>query len=401
METESTKENPPPPSPPEGGSLSLIEDDFPGRMQRAMRLMPENHMGLGRRALFFAAITWLPIMLWALWKHRVTDGVDEPLLAHFGIHVRFLLALPLMILGEGWLHRTSQRVLSQFRTSGIVPDGEKERFEAIVGSFAGLRKKWWPWLLLVVVPLIWSFVGPTMQRFHELKWAEEAGVAHSFGFGGFWYRFVARPIFALFVGLWFWRLVLLFVFLWKVSKLDLDLVPTHPDHAAGLGFLSGIPKGFSLFILAVSSVVASQLAHDIIYHGARIAELKSIAGTFVVLITVLCLGPLLVFAGKLRVTRREGLAMYGKLIGEHGRQFRIRWILGQDPPRPEMLEAPEMGATCDTFQIYDAVKQINPLPLNKHAVAAVVLPAVLPMLAVAALQMPIQDILLKLAGALF
>lgn len=125
-----------------------------------------------------------------------------------------------------------------------MPEQERERFEAIVGTFTDLRKKSWPWLLLVVVPLAWSFLAPTMQRFHELKWAEEPGTGHVLGFGGLWCRFVARPLFALFVGLWFWRLILLFVFPACGAADgggggDPDADPRNPAQAGGSVVLMG------------------------------------------------------------------------------------------------------------------------------------------------------------------
>ena len=51
-----------------------------------------------RRAIFFALITWLPIVLWAALNERLLNaGTGEPLLKHFGIHVRCLVAIPLFI----------------------------------------------------------------------------------------------------------------------------------------------------------------------------------------------------------------------------------------------------------------------------------------------------------------
>ena len=81
----------------------------------------------------------------------------------------------------------------------------------------------------------------------------------SFGFGGWWYLYVARPVYVALVLAWFWRLLLTTRMMFKISRLPLSLVPTHPDRLGGLGFLASIPGAFSLVILALSSVLAAGL----------------------------------------------------------------------------------------------------------------------------------------------
>ena len=49
--------------------------------------------------------------------------------------------------------------------------------------------------------------------------------------------------------LWAW-------FLFRVSRLDLELTPTHPDRAGGLGFLGWGLASFSLVLMAVSAVLS-------------------------------------------------------------------------------------------------------------------------------------------------
>lgn len=46
--------------------------------------------------IFFIVLTWAPIVAWAIVNARVFAGVvSEPLLQHFGVHVRCLVAPPL------------------------------------------------------------------------------------------------------------------------------------------------------------------------------------------------------------------------------------------------------------------------------------------------------------------
>ena len=54
---------------------------------------------------------------------------------------------------------------------------------------------------------------------------------------GWWYVAVAIPLFQFLLYRWLWRLFIWTRLLWTLSRMNLQLTPTHPDLAAGLGFL--------------------------------------------------------------------------------------------------------------------------------------------------------------------
>ena len=55
---------------------------------------------------------------------------------------------------------------------------------------------------------------------------------------------------------WLLRLVTWSVFLFRLARLPLRLVPTHPDAAGGLGYLEVVHLHFAPLVLAVSAVLA-------------------------------------------------------------------------------------------------------------------------------------------------
>ncbi len=211
---------------------------------------------------------------------------------------------------------------------------------------------------------------------------------------------VVRPIFTFFLLHWLWRLFIAVVVFWRITHLDLRLVPTHPDRAGGLGFLELAPTAFSPIVLGISAVLASDWAHQILYHQLHVASLKLPIAVFVAAMLVIFLGPLLLFSPPLRRLKRRSLLEYGALVGQHGWLVQQRWILGERVEDKGLLDAPELGPVADTISMYEAVKRIKPVPLGKQSLVAIVVPALLPMIPVLAIEVPVKETLLKLLGAL-
>jgi len=377
--------------------FDLLRNDALIRWQRVLRIAPQQGLGVVRRAIFFALLTWLPLVVWAWMKHSLVDAESgEPLLAHFGIHVRCLVAIPLFILAEAMSHKVIGRIVGQFRVSGAVADEQHPAFLALLKDMARLRDSSIPWIFMISLAVAWTLGSPVDTDPHEMSWSMTGG---SFGFGAWWFLYVVRPVFLLLLLGWLWRIALIILLFHRLSRLELSLVPTHPDRTGGLGFVKKLPSALFLVTLAVSSVIASRWMHEMVYHEQTLAELKLPFAAFVVLWSALLLSPLLMLAPRISEMKRQALLQYGALIGEQGRLVHQRWILGKSVPQNELLDAPELGPVADTATIYEAVKKISPLPVDKNTLLMVLLPIFLPMLFVIARQIPIRDLLLQLLKA--
>jgi hypothetical protein len=187
---------------------------------------------------------------------------------------------------------------------------------------------------------------------------------------------------------------------WRIAHLDLHLVPTHPDRAGGLGFLEQAPLACSPIALALSAVIASHWAHQILYHQADVDALIFPLGVFVAAVLVIFLGPFLLFSPLLRQLKRQSLLTYGALAGEYGWAVQKRWILREPMQDDGLFEAPELRLLADMIKRYETVKRIKLAPLDKQSLLAVLAPALLPMIPVLAIKVPVKDTLLRLLGVL-
>jgi len=381
-------------------ALSLVRGDALLRAQRAIGLVPPQGLGVGRRALALALLSWAPIALWALFQGRALPGaIDEPLLNHFSIHVRCLIAIPLFVIAEAVAHGITTRLVPHFVRSGLVVEGDRARFREILRGVARLRDTTLPWVLIAGLVLAWALLSPSAGATHELSWAGEPA-SESFGFGAFWFSWVARPLFTVLLLAWLWRLILVIVLCLRLSRLDLALVPTHPDGAGGLGFLESLPFAFSPVVFAISAVLASRWAHEVLYHDAHVASLRMPMIAFGVVALVLFLAPLVAWRRPLVAAKRRAELEYGALVGEHGRLVRRRWILREPLEDDALLGAQEIGPVADTIALYEAVRKMRTIPIGRRSLLAILLPAALPMLAVIAIEIPVKDLLLKLLTTL-
>ena len=89
---------------------------------------------------------------------------------------------------------------------------------------------------------------------------------------GWWLGCVSLPLFQFLVLRWYFRLFIWARFLWQVSRIELKLVPTHPDRCGGLGFLAPVSQTFAPLLLAQGALLAGMMADRIFYAGAKLPE---------------------------------------------------------------------------------------------------------------------------------
>jgi len=384
--------------------FSLVRNDAPFRLMRRIGLVPADGIGAVRRAVLFAAIAWLPLAMWAYFTGRALPGgtVSEPLLQHFGVHVRGLLAIPILILAQVSALRITSYLVPWFVRSGVVPQREIPRFEAVVASSMRLRDQSAPWIAIVVVAILWSTGASVMATEHTIEWAGErsGGKIAAMGFGGWWYVVVTRPMYVLLVAAWVWRVVMLAVLFWRIGKLDLHLVPTHYDRFGGLGFVDRFVLMWSPVVFVLSAVLASTWAHEALYHGIDVKSHAWSAALFLVTLLAVFLAPLFALTPTLMHFKRSADLDYGSLVRRHNELVHAKWIERREVKDDGLLEAPEIGPVADTVGMGDAAARMRIVPVSRRAVLAIVLPALLPMIALVATQYRVDEILMKLIQAL-
>ena len=142
-------------------SLSLAEDfslTRGGPMHRVLVLLGnagDERQRVIHRALGVALITWLPLLVLSL-VHGDAYGtsVRIPFLRDFAVNVRFLIAVPILILAESSIDRRWRILVVHFLKSGLVPEKELPSFEAAIEKTTRLRDRIWPELFMLLAAFL-------------------------------------------------------------------------------------------------------------------------------------------------------------------------------------------------------------------------------------------------------
>lgn len=200
---------------------------------------------------------------------------------------------------------------------------------------------------------------------------------------------------------WYFRLFIWTRFLWKVSRIQLRLVPTHPDRVGGLSFLSPVAQAFALLAVAHGAMLAAALSGRILFAGASLPEFTAETAALVVLLLCVIFGPFLVFAPQVVSAKHRGLLEYGTLAERYVRDFDTKWIRGAAPAEEPFVGSADIQSLADMSNSYEIVGTMRIAPITRQAVLGVVLATLLPMSPLLLTLMPLEELLRRLASLLF
>ena len=356
-----------------------------------------------RRVIVISLFTWLPLLVLSVLSGDALDGASKvPFFYDIDVHVRFLVALPLLLVAELVVHQRIRLTVQQFVERGIVPALTRLRFEALISSAMRLRNSIVIEVLLIVLVLTGGhYLWSSQMALEAATWyAALANGQLRFSPAGYWYAFVSIPVFQFLLLRWYFRIFIWARFLWQVSRLDLHLVPTHPDRAAGLGFLGGSAAAYMPLLLSQGALLAGQIANHIFYEGKTLLDFKPEIVAAVVFLLLLVLGPLCVFAPRLAQVKRQGLFEYGTLASRYIDDFDRKWLRGGAPADEQLIGTGDIQSLNDLAGSYEVVNSMRPFPFSKTIVLQTAIAALVPLLPLALTMISLEDIVKRLLGIL-
>jgi pimeloyl-ACP methyl ester carboxylesterase len=196
---------------------------------------------------------------------------------------------------------------------------------------------------------------------------------------GIWYVFVSIPILQFILLRWYWRFFIWYRFLWQVSRINLNLISTHPDRAAGLAFVGSSAYAFGPILFAQGAMLAGLIASRVLYRGDSLLSFKLWAGGFVAFFVFAILGPLVMFTPQMARARRKGLADYGLLAQRYVEGFEQKWVVADPAPSEELLGTGDIQSLADLGNSYSVVREMRTVPFGLQDISRLAIATAAPM----------------------
>jgi hypothetical protein len=348
------------------------------------------------RILLLVVVTWVPLVLFSLAAGTALGGrVALPLLRDPEIYIRFLFVVPLLELAEYIVSKSINVQVRHLVASGLVPERERAVFDSARNEVARLRRS----VLAEGTMIVLSLALPIVMRVFigfDVRPSSWERIGEAITSAGWWYILVSLPVLFFFLFRWCWVFLLWSRFLFQVSRLDLELTPTHPDRAGGLGFIGWGLASFATIGMAVSAVISGALAQEISQRGSSLNDLKYHLIVFGVAAVLIQHAPLFAFSGRLARCRFAALLDFGTLVWRHDRAFDEKWIKAADT-KESLLGSPDVQSLADVATAYEHVERMRLVPFDEKALAVSVVAVLVPIVPLVATQLPLAEIFGKLA----
>src|SRR5215813_6817022 len=357
---------------------------------------------LRRRLITIPLLAWLPLLVFSALEGRALGGnVAVPFLLDVEAHARFLVALPLLIIAELVVHQRMRFVVQQFLERNLIPEHALTQFEAAVASALRLRNS----VLAEVLLIAFVYVVGVLIIWHHYTalttatWYATPTVAGlQLSLTGVWFGYVSLPLYQFLLMRWYFRIFIWARFLWQVSRLDLSLIPTHPDRVGGLGFLANTVYAFMPLATAHGAMLAGPLANRIFYLGAALPEFKLEIAVLTVFVLGVVLGPLLVFASQLAEVKRRGNREYGVLAERYVREFDTKWLRGGAPVDEALVGSGDIQSLADLANSFEVVRTMGIAPITRDAIFQLAVATLAPLVPLALTMMSLEELLTRLLG---
>jgi hypothetical protein len=356
---------------------------------------------LHRRIIASVLLTWFPLLILSLFS-GVTGGVGRvSFFRDIEVHARFLVALPILIGAELLVHSRIRPAVRRFIEWRIVLPEQRPAFHKAIDSALKIRNSVFVELALIAaVYTLGLLVWNSRTELGLVTWYALPGSRWNLTPAGYWYVFVSLPVFQFILLRWYVRFLIWFRFLWQVNKIELNLIPTHPDRCAGLSFLGKCSYAFGPILFAQGAILAGILAARVLYRGETLQSFRFQIGGFIVFFVVVVLAPLLMFSPRMARARRKGLADYGLLAQRYVEGFDQKWVR-ESLLSEELLGTGDIQSLADLGNSYQVVREMRIVPFGLQDISRLAIATAAPLSPLLLTIFSFEELLIRIFKVMF
>jgi hypothetical protein len=359
-----------------------------------------------QQAVALLCIAWLPLAVMTIVDGTFYKGVSMPFITDYSRQGRLLLGVPLMILIHDLVYERMPVVLEYMANVMMTPE-DRERF--IQGPLRKAKRRnnamWMQVILLLIIAgVALSPMGGA--RFLDVNAAADSWIVSThqgpgvLSMAGKWMEYVSIPVFQFLVFRWLWRYATWVVLVYRISRFQLKLRPTHPDGAGGLGILILAQRGFSFVFFVCGMVISSNMVALFTQHQVSFDVVKLEILAFVLLSLIMIFSPLLFFTRRLIWAKYLGHLYLGKAGVNASERFEDEWVsqLSAGKTKPEgVVDASDQA---DFTNVYRYLQDLSVVPFRMGDLIQISLVLFLPFIPVFFMHYSVAELLEKIVGVL-
>jgi hypothetical protein len=309
-----------------------------------------------------------------------------------GVHARLLVAIPLFFVCEASVVPRMAEFVRYIVRSGVVTPDSLPALESRVASITRWEESWRSDAICLLAAVLLPLIGTQLHLVGGTATFDPGRAVAAGSLAASWYWYVCLPLFRFLMFRWLLRLGLWWYFLCRTAMLNLNLVPTHPDGAAGLGYLEVVHTHFATLVFTISAVQSASFAEELSAGTTTFEALYPTLALILALDAVLFLGPLFIFAPKLWACRVKGLSDYMEFAASYVHGFDRKWLGADAAPAEPLLGTPDLQSLADLSNSVGIVRNMRWVPLSLPLLQSLAIAALAPFLPLALFKYPVADL---------
>jgi hypothetical protein len=381
------------------GNINIEDTDFLTRGKRnrileTLKLEKGEKSFIARKILFFLLVLWLPMLVLSFFESSaLNSSIKISFLCDYLVYARFFIAIPLLLFAGRTTKFQSNHTINYFFESGIIADNNKEEFESLLKKFLKFRDSRVSEIIILIASylLVLVFWKNLNQSDVSSSWIFNSGLK-SLSVSGSWYYYISIPVYQFLFFRMIWRYILWCIFMWKISRMNLNIYATNPDLSAGLGFLGYSLVGYALLGSVQSCVISGEIANSIAFRGDILKDNTILIISSIISISFIYFFPSLFFVRKLFEVKLKGILDYGIVTSRQSGAFFNKWIKGKITEPGEFLDTPDFSSHTDMNTVYDIIQKMSMIPIDTKKIVNVIVTVAAPFAPLVLLAFPVKEI---------
>ncbi|MGL6268452.1 MAG: hypothetical protein ACRC2O_11030, partial [Chitinophagaceae bacterium] len=312
----------------------------------------------------------LPLVILTAISGTLYTGTNLSFIKDIAIQCRILIGIPMLILISDVVFKKTSPVLEYLSEVMMLP-GDKEMFISgpLLKAKRSIDAAWTEIILvIIVVGIAFSNEGGTsffVEHIASGSWiVSMKEIDYPLSNAGKWLHYISIPVFQFLLIRWLWRYLVWIMLLFKISKMNLCLQPSHPDNTGGLGVILIAQRNFIYLFVVFGIVISGEMIESLLGNEKLFDTIKVEILGYVILSISLVVFPLFFFTRKLVKTKYTGLIDLSKAGIILSKKFETEFVQHMSTEKKIAENTVDPSMHVDYSGIYQSLQEMRTVPIG-------------------------------------